>query len=57
MSTGSIDMISDGLSKLSRLKELNIDLEEIDLNNKAANRFFSRLKVLTGIEILTLNLK
>jgi len=50
-------MISDGLSKLSRLKELNIDFEEIDLNNKAANRFFSKLKILSGIEILTLNFK
>lgn len=57
MTATSIDMISESLTKMKKLKELFIDFRSMELNCKSANKFFTKLNLLTEIEILTINLK
>jgi len=57
LTPNSIDMISESLTHMARLKELTLDMQSMDLSNKAANKFFSRLQSLHTIEVLTIILK
>jgi len=52
-----MEMISKSLSHMARLKELTLDMQSMELNNKSANKFFSRLKSLHTLEVLTIILK
>lgn len=53
----SIDTISDSLTKMTKLKQLILDMQGMDMSSKSANKFFNRLQQITSIEVLSINLK